>query len=150
MSDEDEIVRRLDELTDLFTRRLLDDRAKRETIDALRDELERSRAGLAAEYLLPLVRGLALVVDRLDRYDGPDVDFVASVRAELLDVLGTHGVDQIRVDGGFDPRLHEAVDTRADPNVPAGGVLELRRRGYAHGTAVLRPAQVVVNRPERP
>lgn len=141
----DEVARRLDELTDLFTRRLLDDRAKRETIDALREELEHSRAGLAAEYLLPLVRGLALVVDRLDRYDGPDGGFVTSVRDELLDLLATHGVDEIPATGGFDASRHEAVGTRTDDDTPPGEVLELRRRGYLHGTTVLRPAQVVVN-----
>ncbi|MBO0826447.1 MAG: nucleotide exchange factor GrpE [Streptosporangiales bacterium] len=147
---DDEVVRRLDELTDLFTRRLLDDRAKRETIDALRDELDHSRSGLAAEYLLPLVRSLALVVDRLDRYDGPDADFVTSVRAELLDLLATHGVDEIPAAGGFDASRHEAVGTRADDAAAPGEVLELRRRGYVHGATVLRPAQVVVNAAEDP
>lgn len=142
---EDEVVRRLDELKDLFTRRLLDDRGKRETIDALRGELDHARGGLAAEYLLPLVRGLALVVDRLDRYAGQDTDFVVSVRAELLDLLATHGVDEIPAAGGFDASRHEAVDTRVEPDTAPGEVLELRRRGYVHGATVLRPAQVVVN-----
>lgn len=147
-AEEDAVIRRLDELTDLFTRRLLDDRVKREAIDTLRDELDRSRAGLAAEYLLPFVRGLALVVDRLDRYDGPDTGFVMSVRAELLDLLATHGVDEVPATGAFDPARHEAVGSRAEPDAPAGEVLELRRRGYVRGTTVLRPARVVVNAAE--
>ena len=142
---DDEVVRRLDELTDLFKRRLLDDRQKRATIEALRQDLDTAHRGLAADYLLPLVRGLALVVDRLDRYEGADTEFAGSVRAELVDLLDRHGVTEVEVSGVFDPTRHEAVDTDTTADVPDGYVVEVRRRGFAYGDAVLRPAQVVVS-----
>ncbi|MQA06466.1 MAG: nucleotide exchange factor GrpE [Streptosporangiales bacterium] len=142
---DDEVVRRLDELMDLFTRRLLDDRQKRATIEVLQQELDHARQGLAAEYLLPLVHEIALVVDRLDRYDGADPEFAASVAAELVEALARQGVTEITVDDEFDPSRHEAVETTDRAELPAGQVVEVRRRGFAHTAAVLRPAQVVVN-----
>lgn len=144
---DDEVMRRLDELMDLFTRRLLDDRQKRAAIDALQGELDLARQGLAAEYLLPLVREIALVVDRLDRYPGVDQEFTASVAAELVEALARHGVTEVPACGEFDPQTHEAVESVDRSDVPTGQVVEVRRRGFTHPGAVLRPAQVVVNRP---
>lgn len=138
-----DVVARLDELRDLFQRRLLDDRGKREAIEALREELRQAKDGPFREFLEPLVHGLALVIDRLDRYDGADPQFVRSVRDELLDLLARHGVTQIEADV-FDPDRHEAVASAAFGAAPAGSVVELRRRGFAHGARVFRPAQVVV------
>lgn len=142
---DDDVVRRLDELKDLFSRRLLDDRQKRATIESLQQQLDQAQRGLAADYLLPLVRELALVLDRLDRYQGPDAEFAGSVGAELVELLDRHGVTEVPADGEFDPARHEAVDTATAAGVPAGRVVEVRRRGFAYGAAVLRPAQVVVS-----
>lgn len=44
----------------------------------------------------------------------------------------------------FDPRLHEAVDTRATDEQPDGTVLQESLKGYRLGDEVLRPARVVV------
>lgn len=138
------VASQLDELRDLFQRRLLDDRGKREAIEALREELRQAKDGPFREFLEPLVHGLALVVDRLDRYDGADPEFVGSVRDELLDVLARHGVTHVECDV-FDPDRHEAVASTVIEGIPAGHVVERRRRGFAHGSRVFRPAQVVVS-----
>lgn len=139
-----EVVKQLDELRDLFQRRLLDDRGKREAIEALREELRQAKDGPFREFLEPLVHGLALVVDRLDRYEGVDWEFVGSVRDELLDLLARHGVTEVEGDV-FDADRHEAVASAVIDATPAGHVVELRRRGFAHGSRVFRPAQVVVS-----
>ncbi|MGH3096644.1 MAG: nucleotide exchange factor GrpE [Streptosporangiales bacterium] len=144
-----DVVNRLDELRDLFQRRLLDDRGKREAIETLREELRQAKDGPFREFLEPLIHGLALVIDRLDRYDGADPQFVRSVRDELLDVLARHGVTQVEADV-FDPDRHEAVASAATGGAPAGRVVELRRRGFAHGSRVFRPAQVVVTMERSP
>jgi molecular chaperone GrpE (heat shock protein) len=141
----DEIVRRLDELADLFTRRLSDDRARRAAVEELTEQLRRAELGPFRQILHPFVQGVALVIDRLDRYRGPDPDFVASIREELLDVLVRHGVTEVAVEDGFDPAQHEAVELRHEPKEPPGAVLEVRRSGYAHGGWVFRPAHVIVN-----
>ena len=140
-----EITRRLDELTDLFVRRLAAARARRPAVHAWSARPRRAELGPFRQYLHPLVHGLALVVDRLDRYEGSDPEFAASVRAELLDLLARQGVREIEAGDGFDPTLHEAVEVRHDPDAPDGAVLEVRRTGFAHGDWVFRPAQVVVN-----
>lgn len=67
-----------------------------------------------------------------------------AVRA-LRDTLKNEGLDEIRADDGFDPALHEAVDTRVGAE---GKVLEITRRGYVLNGKVLRPAQVIVGRKE--
>ena len=140
-----EITRRLDELTDLFVRRLSDDRARRAAVAELSEKLHQAELGPFRQYLQPFVHGLALVVDRLDRYEGADPEFAASIRAELLELLASHGVRQVAVGDAFDPAGHEAVEVRHDPDAPAGAVLEVRRAGFAHGSWAFRPAQVVVN-----
>jgi molecular chaperone GrpE (heat shock protein) len=141
----EEVARRLDELADLFTRRLADDRARRLAVEELTERLRQAELGPFRQILHPLVVGVALVIDRLDRYQGADPDFAASIRDELLDVLARHGVREVSVADGFDPASHEAVDLRHDPDQPPGAVLELHRTGFAHGGWVFRPAQVVVN-----
>lgn len=143
--DFEEVARRLDELADLFTRRLSDDRARRLAMEELTERLRQAELGPFRQILHPFVHGVALVIDRLDRYQGADPDFAASIRDELADVLARHGVLEVAADGDFDPASHEAVDLRHDPDLPPGAVLELRRTGFAHGGWVFRPAQVVVN-----
>jgi molecular chaperone GrpE (heat shock protein) len=143
--DNEEVVRRLDELADLFTRRLSDDRARRLAVEELTERLREAQLGPFRQVLHPFVHGVALVIDRLDRYQGADPDFAASVRDELLDVLARHGVEEVPVADGFDPAGHEAVELCHDPDQPSGAVLEVRRTGFAHGGWVFRPAQVVVN-----
>lgn len=138
------IEARLDELTDLFRRRLLDDRDKRRMID---EALERARAaevGPFRQFLHPVVAGLALVVDRLDAYQGPDPDFAGSIRDELLDVLGRQGVTEVASTGPVDLTRHEVVAVEGE--AAQGGPAEIARvvrRGFQHADWVFRPAQVV-------
>ncbi|HEY8473922.1 MAG TPA: nucleotide exchange factor GrpE [Natronosporangium sp.] len=141
----EELARRLDELADLFTRRLSDDRARRLAVEELTERLRQAELGPFRQILHPFVHGVALVIDRLDRYQGSDPEFVGSIRDELVDVLERHGVREIRVADGFDPTTQEAVELGHDPDRPAGAVLAVRRAGFAHGNWVFRPAQVVVN-----
>lgn len=62
---------------------------------------------------------------------------------ELNTVLQLEGLDQIAVDGQFDPNLHEALDLR---NGDDNKILEVVRKGYTLNGKVLRPAGVVVGR----
>jgi len=145
---EDLVIARLDMLADLFRRRLQDDRVKATAIDELASQLRAAEVGHFRQVLHPLVRRLALVVDRLDGCAGADSDFVSSVRDEILDVLLDHGVRSIEADrdSAFDPRMQEAVGTEPTGAAP-GTVIRVVRRGFAHGDWVFRPAQVVVSAP---
>jgi len=63
-------------LSDLFRRRLEDDRAKAKAIDELARRLRAAEEGQFRQVLHPLVRRLALVLDRLYAYAGGERDFV--------------------------------------------------------------------------
>lgn len=146
--DEDALGRieqQLSELTDLFRRRLLDDRDKRRLIDAATERAKDAETGPFRQYLHPLVVGVALVVDRLDAYAGDDPHFVASVREELLDALARHGVVPIDAAGAIDPRLHDVVAVdgpRPERSDQRMVVSRVQSRGYRHGDWIFRPARV--------
>lgn len=137
------IETRLDELTDLFRRRLFDDRDKRRMIDEAQERARAAEAGPFRQFLHPLVAGLALMIDRLDSYQGPDPDFAASIRDELLDVLSRHGVVPVPSAGPVDLTRHEVVAVEG-PVVPDGPmeITRVVRRGFQHDDWVFRPAQV--------
>ncbi|WP_130799712.1 nucleotide exchange factor GrpE [Streptomyces otsuchiensis] len=143
-----ELLDRLDVLTGLFERRILDDREKRRQVEELRD-------GPFRQHLHPLVHRLALLIDRLDQEaDGaqPDEDapvaperaLARSVRDELLEALAAHGVREIAGEGPFDPVCQEAAEVVRDSSAEPGTVDRVVRRGFAHGDWVFRPARVAV------
>lgn len=148
MSNEDSLglAERVDELTDLFRRRLLDDRDKRRAIDMLERRLEELEPLARGEAAVPLVHEFLPLIDRLDRYDGPDPSVVDSVVDELLAALDRYGIEEIAVDTNFDPGCHEAIERIAIEGEEEGPlrVVEVRRRGFRTSQRVLRPSQVVV------
>lgn len=135
------ILDRLTRLEDLFRRRLVEDKDKRRAFDVLYERLEKADSALQGEMILPLVRQLLLVVDRIDAYEGDD-QFVVSLCHELLEILRRSGIEEIQVGREFDPALHEAVEVVDHDG--AGSVLDVRRRGFWMGDHVLRPVHVLV------
>lgn len=145
-----DVLERLDRLADLFRRRLLEDRDKRRLIDELHERVRAAEAGPFRQYLRPLVLALALLVDRMDRYEGADPEFVASVRDELLDSLARHGIALVDTGGPVDPTRHEVVAVEGEVRIEEAGcavVARAVRRGYQHDGWVFRPAQVVAAAP---
>ena len=66
---------------------------------------------------------------------------------EFESLLASEQLRPIEIAGKpFDPRLAEAIATRAVPDVDDGTVVEEVRRGYLLGDDVLRPALVVVSK----
>lgn len=138
-------ARRLDELTNLFRQRLTDDSEKKRAFDALYRELAQARALADGEYLMPLIRRLIDVIDRVAAGPG---EFAKSVAQDLTDILSMYEVEQIKPGSEhFDPRLQE-VDTvveATDANED-GTVVRVRRSGWRLGTRILRPVLVDVQR----
>lgn len=133
---------RIDELTDLFRRRLSDDRDKRRLIETLMSQVQFAQSGLTQQILLPLVRELLLVVDRAHSLHD---EHASSVGDELLESLSRYGVEPLPADGSFDPAIHEA--TRSVPTAGgarAGEIAAVERRGFRLGDAVVRVARVSV------
>ena len=44
----------------------------------------------------------------------------------------------------FNPEIHEAVGTIANPALPPGTVVDVEQKGYMVGDELLRPARVLV------
>ena len=45
----------------------------------------------------------------------------------------------------FDPELHQAVSTQAEPDMPAGRVVQVIQKGFCLQQRLLRPAMVIVS-----
>lgn len=142
-----ELLEKMQTLHDLFNRRLLQDRQKQEMYDKLYAELEAARKAADGMAAMPLMRDLMLVLDRFERYQGPDGDFVDHAAQELLELLRRQGVEPIALEIGspFDPGICEIVETQlVDDEGWHSLVLQVVRRGYRHGDRVVRPAHVVL------
>jgi len=76
--------------------------------------------------------------------------FVEGVRIiynQMLDILKSHGVEQIKAMGEmFDPALHEAMMQKAEPDREENVVLEEFQKGYKLNGRVIRPSKVIVNK----
>lgn len=66
------------------------------------------------------------------------------IRDQLLGILEEHGVEQIPIDGRFDPQLHEAIAT-VEGDEP-GAIAATYQRGYTRNDRILRPAKVSVTK----
>ena len=132
----------LGSLTDLFKRRLLDDRAKQSAIDDLQARLTRAEKAASATAVKPLVEALSLVIERLQSAE-PSVDLVTSISNELEYVLeSVVDVTTISAAPG-DPvdRLRHEVSAALGEGTDLH-VAELVRVGYEKDGVVLRPAKV--------
>ncbi len=66
---------------------------------------------------------------------------------QMLDILKSHGVEQIKALGEkFDPALHEAMTQKVEPEQEENIVLEEFQKGYKLNGRVIRPTKVIVNK----
>jgi molecular chaperone GrpE len=66
---------------------------------------------------------------------------------QMLDIMKSHGVEQIRATGEkFDPAVHQAMMQQAEPEQEADIVLEDLQTGYKLNGRVIRPSKVIVNK----
>jgi molecular chaperone GrpE len=140
---------RIAELEDLRLRALadLDNMRKRCAAQVSRTE-EEARAAVARQWL-PVVDNLDLALAHAEADPEAIIEGVRAVRDQALDVLARLGFPR-RDDRGarFDPARHEAIASWPDPGVKADVVAEVVRPAYGEGDHQLRPAQVVVARPD--
>ncbi|HEY9162963.1 MAG TPA: nucleotide exchange factor GrpE [Magnetovibrio sp.] len=65
---------------------------------------------------------------------------------ELLSVFEGNGIKPVPAEGQpFDHNIHEAVQQVENPDVAAGTVMQVLRRGFTLQDRLLRPAQVIVS-----
>jgi molecular chaperone GrpE len=141
----------LEVMADRYKRALadLDNYRKRSGRETERRIVE-SKESLLRDWLQP--------VDSVERAilmqpDGDEAvgEGLRAVLEQMEAVLARQGVERIGAAGEqFDPERHEAVGVRPTSEVPDRTVVEVARSGFKLGDRVLRPAQVIVSRDERP
>ncbi len=144
-----ELRTRVREAEDLRLRALADlDNLRKRCATRVGQAAAEARASVAAEWL-PVVDNLDRALDHSQADPDAIIEGVRSVRDQALRVLASLGYPR-RDDVGasFDPARHEAVAVQSDPDVAAGTVIDVTRPGYGDGEHQLRPAQVVVAKPE--
>ncbi len=104
----------------------------------------RGKVELARE-LLPVVDNLERALESAGEDEAGLAEGVRLVHSELVAALERNGVETIQAGGErFDPKLHEALTTRAEDGAESGVVLDVVQKGYRLNSTVLRPARVVV------
>ena len=104
-----------------------------------------------------IVNDLLPVVDNLERalatIDSSNELFVAIAEGiqlthkSFVDALARHQVVVVNPEGEpFDPQLHQAVSTIANPEVEPNTVINVFQKGYTLHGRLLRPAMVVVSK----
>lgn len=118
---------------------------KRRRTQEIQDLTRYGSAGLLRA-ILPALDNLERAVSHIpaDADDGLAEGLRLTLR-QLEEGLRAEGVERVPAEGEpFDPRLHEAVATVADPGRPAGTVVAEYLPGYRVHDRVVRAAQVAV------
>ncbi|WP_130013920.1 nucleotide exchange factor GrpE [Serinicoccus sediminis] len=131
-------------LSDLFVRRLMEDKARNSMYEALQEQVRESRDLLRQKDIESLTRELLLALDRLR--DGElSEELVASFVEEVHEVFARRGLREIPDYPVFDSSVHEVLETvPTQVEEEAGSVLATHRRGYRFQGRLLRAAQVSV------
>jgi molecular chaperone GrpE len=137
-----------DELVDKLQRSAAEfQNSRRRQEKQLADEIERASERLLKR-LLPVVDDFMLAFKNMP----PDVEETQQgwvggfrqIQKKLGALLEDEGVNQIALDGVFDPTRHEAVTSAPHETIPSGHIIETLRAGYELKGRVLRPALVRV------
>ncbi|MGH2757783.1 MAG: nucleotide exchange factor GrpE [Actinomycetota bacterium] len=118
-----------------------------------RKRVMRDQASVAARASAVVVEALLPVLDNFERAiaHGEGGEGVELVFKELMATLEREGLEEISALGaGFDPNVHDAIESREQDGLESVTVIEVFRRGYMFKGQLLRPAMVVVGRPTEP
>ncbi|MFD9665141.1 nucleotide exchange factor GrpE [Rhodococcus sp. NPDC059968] len=148
-TDQTETGAELAQLEDRWRRALAD-------LDNLRKryakDLDRERAAEVAKVSaawLPVLDNLELALAHAGSDPQAVVEGVKAIRDQAVQVLSRLGFERHdEVGVPFSPELHEVVSVVTQPDLPSGTVIEVLRPGYGEDGRQLRPASVVVSRPE--
>ena len=115
-------------------------------------DLDRERGAEVARVSaswLPVLDNLELALAHAGGDPQAVVEGVKAIRDQAVQVLSRFGFERHdEVGVPFSPEFHEVVSVVAQPDVPSGTVVEVLRPGYGEDGRQLRPAAVVVSRPE--
>ena len=143
--DKDELFAKLQRVSADFAN--FEKRVPKQIRDSLAYEKER------------IIRSLLPVLDNFEHtlnahsgeIEDPMVRGVQIIYDQMLDILKSHGIEQIKAQGElFDPSQHEAMMRRHEVDKDDDVVLEEFQKGYRLNDRVLRPSRVVVNKVPTP
>ncbi|WJZ03079.1 co-chaperone GrpE [Corynebacterium freiburgense] len=154
MNKHEEILAEIEKLTDLFRRRLLNDRNYLTIISNMKEKVELTEEKLRGRNLVPFLQHIRLLLERIDflTRDYPDNDHFKSIGDELRSCLLLLDVELIDLLEPFDPRRHTAVSSREELLVlgDQGAIVErVIKVGFSRNKEVLIPADVHVVVPKR-
>lgn len=138
------ISQQLNNLQDLFKRRLLDDKLKTTMHETLAQQLQLSQSTAEQRSFEPLFKQLLLAVDRLE--EGPaSQELSKSIVDELTQIIENWGCVRIVEEATFNPKFHEVTETLATLDQSEHGKIHnVIRPGYLFGERVLRPSRVSI------
>jgi molecular chaperone GrpE len=114
---------------------------------AARDQealVARAHERLVSE-LLPILDDLGRALEAAEEHEEAKLEEgVRLVHRNLAEALRREGLEEIPVDGRFDPHVHEALLSRPSEQ-EEGAVIDVVQKGYRLADKVLRPARVVVS-----
>lgn len=115
-------------------------------------DLGRERAAEVAKVSaawLPVLDNLELALAHAGSDPQAVVEGVKAIRDQAVQVLSQFGFERHdEVGVPFSPELHEVVGVVDRPDLDSGTVIEVVRPGYGENGRQLRPAAVIVSRPE--
>lgn len=139
-----ELQNEVSQLSDLFRRRLFEDRSKNALIEDVQEHLRTARDLLRYREFEGLFKEALLAIDRL-QHEPATPELAASVADELLESFRRRKLTEVDASGDFDPRFHEVVGTvLASGEVPPNTIAAVQRTGYLLADRLLRPAQVTL------
>jgi molecular chaperone GrpE len=98
--------------------------------------------------LLPVVDDLERALQAAEQHEEAKLEEgVRLVHRALADALVREGLEEVPVEGKFDPNVHESLLSQPS-DADEGSVIEVLQKGYRLGDRVLRPARVVVAAPK--
>ncbi len=150
-----ELFRRIDEIQgqakdfeNRYLRAIADLENYRKRSVREKEEVRLSATSAVIEDLLPVLDNMMLGLQSAERHaEGASIrKGFEMVLEQFRNVLGEHGVREIRPDGEpFDPNVHECVSHQPSADVEEGVVIHTVRVGYRLRERLVRPASVVVS-----
>lgn len=122
--------------------------------DNFRKRVARDQQALVARAAGRLVAELIPVLDDLERAVAVAAESAEAtleegmrmVQRALHGALAREGLEEVAVDGPFDPHQHEAL-MQQPSEAPEGTVIQVLQKGYRLGDRVVRPARVIIAGP---
>ena len=122
--------------------------------DNFRKRVARDQQALVARAAERRVAELIPVLDDLERAVAVAAESAEAtleegmrmVQRALHGALAREGLEEVAVDGPFDPHQHEAL-MQQPSEAPEGTVIQVLQKGYRLGDRVVRPARVIIAGP---